>query len=144
MNEYIVDGQVYQVSDDKLEKFLDEFPDAQLKEETIEPVKTTPVELDATAGEEIASDMELPPDPGSSDFIGPSEIPEPTADFVPYETPEDALDAEQVIQQEQELENEAARQVIEDFLIGKGIEPGIAGKNEGELTETSIFEDAMP
>jgi len=31
-------------------------------------VKTTPVELDATAGEEIASDMELPSDPGSSDL----------------------------------------------------------------------------
>ena len=65
MNEYIVDGQVYQVSDDKLEKFLKEFPNAKLKEETIEPVKTTPVEMDATAGEEIASDTVLPLEDGS-------------------------------------------------------------------------------
>ena len=141
MNEYTVDGQVYQVSSENLDHFLEKYPNAKLSEKT-EPVKTTPVGLDATAGEEIASDMELPPDPGSSDFIGPSEIPEPTADFVPYETPEDALDAEQVIQQEQELENEAAKQVIEDFLIDKGIEPGMAGEDEGELTETSVFQDA--
>ena len=65
MNEYIVDGQVYQVSDDKLEKFLKEFPNAKLKEESIEPVKTTPVEMDATAGEEIVSDMESNSENGS-------------------------------------------------------------------------------
>ena len=59
MKEYIVDGQVYQVSDDKLEKFLEEFPNAKLKEESTKPVKITPVEMDATAGEEIVSDMEL-------------------------------------------------------------------------------------
>ena len=39
MNEYIVDGQLYRVSDDKLEKFLKEFPNAVLKEQSIEPVK---------------------------------------------------------------------------------------------------------
>ena len=74
MNEYIVDGQVYQVSDDKLEKFLKEFPNAKLKEETIEPVKTTPVEMDATAGKEIASDMESPSVSGSLDSSINSDI----------------------------------------------------------------------
>ena len=74
MNEYIVDGQVYQVSDDKLEKFLKEFPNAKLKEETIEPVKTTPVEMDATAGKEIASDMESPSVSGSLDLSINSDI----------------------------------------------------------------------
>ena len=67
MNEYIVDGQLYQVSDDKLEKFLKEFPNAKLKEKSIEPVKTTPVEMDATAGEEIASDTESILENGSSE-----------------------------------------------------------------------------
>ena len=67
MNEYIVDGQVYQVSDEKLEKFLKEFPNAKLKEESIEPVKTTPVEMDATAGEEIVSDMESSSENGFSE-----------------------------------------------------------------------------
>ena len=44
MNEYIVNGQLYQVSDDRLEKFLKEFPNAQLKEkEIVEPVKTEAV-----------------------------------------------------------------------------------------------------
>ena len=55
-----------------------------------ESAKTTPVETDATAGEEIASDMELPSDPGSLDLIGPSKTPDPTTDFIPYETLEDA------------------------------------------------------
>ncbi|MBC8399010.1 MAG: hypothetical protein H8E16_18165, partial [Flavobacteriales bacterium] len=65
MKEYIVDGQIYQVSDDKLEKFLKDFPNAVLKEETIEPVKPTAVVQSATAGEEIALNTELPLEDGS-------------------------------------------------------------------------------
>ncbi len=65
MNEYIVDGQLYQVSDDKLEKFLKEFPNAVLKEKSIEPVKIEPVVQSATAGEEIALNTELPLEDGS-------------------------------------------------------------------------------
>mgnify|MGYP005989831739 CR=1 FL=1 len=65
-----------------------------------ESVKTTPVETDATAGEEIASDMELPSDPGSSDLVGPSETPDPTTDFIPYETPEDADQAKLDLERE--------------------------------------------
>ena len=38
MNEYIVDGQVYQVSNELLEDFLKKYPNAQLSEKT-EPVK---------------------------------------------------------------------------------------------------------
>ena len=66
MNEYTVDGKVYQVSNELLESFLKKYPNAQLSKKS-EPVKTTPVVPDAVAGEEIASDMALPSDPGSLD-----------------------------------------------------------------------------
>ena len=65
MKEYIVDGQIYQVSDDKLEIFLKDFPNAKLKEETIEPVKPTSVVPSATAENEIALNTELPSEDGS-------------------------------------------------------------------------------
>ena len=39
-----------------------------IKKKEFKPAKTTPVVPDAVAGEEIASDMESPPDPGSSDL----------------------------------------------------------------------------
>ena len=65
MNEYIVDGQLYRVSDDKLEKFLKEFPNAVLKEQSIEPVKPTSVVPSATAENEIALNTELPLEDGS-------------------------------------------------------------------------------
>jgi len=65
MKEYIVNGQLYQVSDDRLEKFLKEFPKAQLKQETIEPVKPTSVVPSATAENEIALNTELPSEDGS-------------------------------------------------------------------------------
>jgi DNA-binding transcriptional MerR regulator len=65
-----------------------------------ESVKTTPVEKDATAGEEIASDMESLSDPGSSDLVGPSETADPTTDFIPYETPKDAEKAKLDIERE--------------------------------------------
>ena len=67
MNEYIVDGQLYRVSDDKLEKFLKEFPNAVLKEQSIEPVKTTSVVPSATAENEIALNTELLSEDGSSE-----------------------------------------------------------------------------
>ena len=65
-----------------------------------ESAKTTPVETDATAGEEIASDMELTSEDGSLDLIGPSETEDPTTDFIPYETPEDAEKAKLDIKRE--------------------------------------------
>ena len=71
MNEYIVNGQLYQVSDDRLEKFLKEFPNAQLKEkEIVEPVKTEAVVegvADTTAiNEQIATGQST--DLGSEDI----------------------------------------------------------------------------
>ena len=65
-----------------------------------ESAKTTPVETDATAGEEIASDMESTSEDGSLDLIGPSETEDPTTDFIPYETPEDAEKAKLDIKRE--------------------------------------------
>ena len=65
-----------------------------------ESAKTTPVETDATAGEEIASDMESTSEDGSLDLIGPSETEDPTTDFIPYETPEDAEKAKLDIERE--------------------------------------------
>jgi len=58
MNEYIVDGQVYQVSNELLEDFLKKYPNAQLSEKT-EPVKKQAVAesvADVTAiNEQIAT-----------------------------------------------------------------------------------------
>ena len=111
--------------------------------QTAESVKTTPVETDATAGEEIASDTELQSEDGSSDSIGPSETPEPDTSFVPFESPEAAKTAKEEIEIFQKAENDAARATINEYLTLKGIAPGEAGKNEGEFTETSVFEEAQ-
>ncbi len=61
MPKYKVDESIYDIPADKVEVFLLKYPNAQLIEDT-EPVKTTPVEVDATAGEEIASEKVLPSD----------------------------------------------------------------------------------
>ncbi len=142
MNEYIVDGQVYQVSNELLESFLKKYPNAQLSKKT-EPVKTTPVVPDAVAGEEIASDTALPSDPGFLDLVGPSETPEVDTSFVPFESPEAAKTAEEEIQLEQQAQNESARQAINQFLLDKGIQPELAGKDEGKLTEITAFEETQ-
>ena len=65
MPKYKVNESVYDIPNDKIEVFLLKYPDAVLIEEETEPVKTTPVVPDAVAGEEIASDMELPSEDGS-------------------------------------------------------------------------------
>ena len=54
------------------------------QEKPIEEVKTTPVVPDAVAGEEIASDMELPSDPGSLDS---PKITKPIAHKIKFGTP---------------------------------------------------------
>ena len=59
------DGSIVEVHETRVEDFKMQFPNAVIIESQ-EPVKTTPVVPDAVAGEEIASDMELPSDPGSS------------------------------------------------------------------------------
>jgi len=57
MNEYIVDGQLYQVSDDKLDKFLSEFPNAESKNGTPGKLKD-PVKETAIAGSANTSSMD--------------------------------------------------------------------------------------
>ncbi len=70
MNEYIVDGQVYQVSNELLEDFLKKYPNAQLSEKT-EPVKKQAVAesvADVTAvNEQIATGQST--DLGSEDIF---------------------------------------------------------------------------
>jgi len=113
------------------------------QEKPIEEVKTTPVVPDAVAGEEIASDTALPSDPGFLDLVGPSETPEVDTSFVPFESPEAAKTAEEEIQLEQQAQNESARQAINQFLLDKGIQPELAGKDEGKLTEITAFEETQ-
>jgi len=113
------------------------------KEKPIEEVKTTPVVPDAVAGEEIASDTVLPSDPGLSDLVGPSETPKVDTSFIPFESPEAAKTAEQEIEILKKAENDAARATINEYLTLKGIKPGEAGKDEGEFTEISVFEEAQ-
>ena len=65
MPKYKIDGDIYDLPEDRVEIFLLKYPDAELIESE-ETVKTTPVvETDATAGEEIASDTVLPLEDGS-------------------------------------------------------------------------------
>jgi len=134
------DGSIVEVHETRVEDFKMQFPNAVIIESQ-ELVKTTPVVPDAVAGEEIASDMALPSDPGLSDLVGPSEIPEPDTSFVPFESPEAAKTAEEEIKLERENENQVARDFINTFLLEKGIQPELAGRDEGELTETTAFEE---
>ena len=87
MNEYIVDGQLFEVSDDKLDKFLAEFPNAKLKNAQ-EPQETQefkpseqitgklkdPVKETAIAGSQNTSSTESTSDPGSSELPNIDEI----------------------------------------------------------------------
>jgi len=113
------------------------------QEKPIEEVKTTPVVPDAVAGEEIASDTVLPSDPGSLDLVGPSETPEVDTSFIPFESPEAAKTAEEEIKIEKQNENQVARNFINTFLLEKGIQPELAGRDEGKLTEITAFEETQ-
>ncbi|MAO22504.1 MAG: hypothetical protein CMJ25_17290, partial [Phycisphaerae bacterium] len=113
------------------------------QEKPIEEVKTTPVVPDAVAGEETASDMVSPSDPGSLDLVGPSETPDIDTSFVPFESPEAAKTAEEEIKIEKQNENQVARDFINTFLLEKGIKPELAGKDEGELTKITAFEETQ-
>ena len=68
MNEYIVDGQLYQVSNDLLDSFLKKYPNAQ-KSQTLgkmdDPVKETAI----AGSQNQAVNMESKSENGSSEFI---------------------------------------------------------------------------
>jgi len=69
MEIYIVDGVEIDIStftSEEKASFLEKYKDAVKK--SSEPVKTTPVAMDATAGEEIASDTESILENGSSEI----------------------------------------------------------------------------
>jgi hypothetical protein len=87
--------------------------------------------------------MELPSDPGSSDLVGPSETPDPTTDFIPYETPEDADQAKLDLEREnigffQNLINSAREGLLEPT---KGIKNTIL---MGVLNGLEMFDVTKP
>ena len=124
-------------SEENIAKVIQEFNTSVEPEET-EPVKTTPVEPDATAGEEKASDMESASEDGSLELIGPSETPEPDTSLVPYETVEDA----ERIRLDQKRENIGFLDNLASAVEGVPLEPKKGIKNfiaQSVLTGLEIF-----
>jgi len=124
-------------SEENIAKVIQEF-NTSVEPEEAEPVKTTPVEPDATAGEEKASDMESASEDGSLELIGPSETPEPDTSLVPYETVEDA----ERIRLDQKRENIGFLDNLTSVIKGVPLEPKKGLKNfiaQGVLTGLEIF-----
>ena len=113
------------------------------KQEFQKPDFQTPTTPGAVVEETAAPDMESKSEAGSSVLIGPSETPEASEDFIPFESPQAAKTIKEEIELLKKAENDAAKATIDEYLISKGITPGQAGKNQGEFTEISIFEEAQ-
>ena len=148
MNEiYIINGKKYDVSPDRKEEFLTQFPGAEIF--TQEAGKTSTTEKDTTVDAiEVSESTESPLEPGSSGFteegeivLSGEEVEEGSVALEPVALEEVVVTAEEYKQKEKDLQAIAVKEIFEKA----GLEaPNIMQeKDEGDLSPITEFEETQ-